>query len=431
MANGPGTNATTLPTGSNADGTAGPRPGAGEVQNQESQDQDGPSPVVGLVAQATGANPANDVNNGEQNNEDPNREWTPEEWASWNSGGWHGGTWGNVNNNWNYSNPNGQANGNQGGTAGGRNNYDARRKLSEKMLEECYARIKWEEKHQFHHPYFQKAISAHFKGVIPGTKKAENGAGSESPENKAAAAENRGETSPKSNPVPTPASPEAAILNGSGWLMRAAQGHTLNEVESDALLRPFTLEMLKNASETGDASLCHGTYQSKLGIIMETGGLCSMGRNHIHFFIHKPVEGGGKKVISGARSDADCYIHLDLAKCLQSGLKFYISENGVVLTSGTPGKGMLSSLYFDRVEAAENVNGESTPRGNAAADGDSGKSKLPLGPMSEYKHSESAIELYREDQGVMSTLGKLLQEGGAKSHLNLRRDGLNGLRFPR
>ena len=46
---------------------------------------------------------------------------------------------------------------------------------------------------------------------------------------------------------------------------------------------------------------------------------------------------GDKGVISGLRKSADVIIVLDLEKALNDGISFYLSQNGVVLSSGLNG----------------------------------------------------------------------------------------------
>lgn len=69
-----------------------------------------------------------------------------------------------------------------------------------------------------------------------------------------------------------------------------------------------------------------------------------MKRQHIHF-----AKGDlDKSIISGLRRDAEIHIYIDLNRALNDGLKFYESENGVVLTQGNE-KGLLEPKYFSKV----------------------------------------------------------------------------------
>lgn len=69
-----------------------------------------------------------------------------------------------------------------------------------------------------------------------------------------------------------------------------------------------------------------------------------MGRLHIH--LSKGTL--GSKVTSGVRNNVEIYIFIDLAKALTGGIKFYESENGVILTAGNE-HGFLTPNYFQKV----------------------------------------------------------------------------------
>ena len=56
-----------------------------------------------------------------------------------------------------------------------------------------------------------------------------------------------------------------------------------------------------------------------------------MGRLHIHFTFRLE---DGDKVLSGVRRECDAFVYVNLIKALESGLKFYLSENEVILCSG-------------------------------------------------------------------------------------------------
>ncbi|KAI9646206.1 tRNA 2'-phosphotransferase [Ciborinia camelliae] len=130
----------------------------------------------------------------------------------------------------------------------------------------------------------------------------------------------------KPNPaLPTPPSPSSE--NPSDWVIRANQGHSI-AIDSAALLVPITLEA-GNIPET----CVHGTYFAFYEEIVRSGGLKKMGRNHVHFGTGVPEDGG---VVSGMRGDAEVLVYVDVQKCLEEepGMKWWMSENGVVLTEG-------------------------------------------------------------------------------------------------
>lgn len=72
-----------------------------------------------------------------------------------------------------------------------------------------------------------------------------------------------------------------------------------------------------------------------------------MGRTHVHFSTGLPEEAGG--VISGMRADAELLVYVDVQRSLEDGAaKWWISDNGVVLTEGGE-KGMVETKYWKKV----------------------------------------------------------------------------------
>ncbi|XP_002980227.2 putative tRNA 2'-phosphotransferase [Selaginella moellendorffii] len=117
--------------------------------------------------------------------------------------------------------------------------------------------------------------------------------------------------------------------------IRANQGHTMDVVQTTELLRE-----IKSADEV---PVCvHGTFRNNFRGIRKTG-LKRMKRNHIHFATGLPQDG----VISGMRSNCEVLIYLDLAKAMKDGMKFFMSENGVVLTEGFDG--VVPREYFEKI----------------------------------------------------------------------------------
>ena len=51
------------------------------------------------------------------------------------------------------------------------------------------------------------------------------------------------------------------------------------------------------------------------------------------------------------RTSSQVFIFINLQKALDADIKFFMSDNGVVLTEGD-GKGFLSPEFFERVENA-------------------------------------------------------------------------------
>jgi 2'-phosphotransferase len=107
------------------------------------------------------------------------------------------------------------------------------------------------------------------------------------------------------------------------WMIRANQGHSI-KIENEGHLEPIT-------QDTVPDKVLHGTYFAFWGKIVESGGLKPMGRNHVHCSTGTPVEG----VMSGMRKDAELIIEVDVRRSMEEGgLKWWKSDNGVILTGG-------------------------------------------------------------------------------------------------
>lgn len=136
------------------------------------------------------------------------------------------------------------------------------------------------------------------------------------------------------------------------FLIRANQGHSL-KVEAEGLLTPITAA---NAPET----VVHGTTHSAWCLIVASGGLKPMGRNHAHFASGLPpgfksvidegkVDGVAAPVISGMRNSSTVLMFLDLKKAMDEGVEFWLSDNGVILSAGNA-EGLIPLQFFKRVE---------------------------------------------------------------------------------
>jgi len=121
-----------------------------------------------------------------------------------------------------------------------------------------------------------------------------------------------------------------------GWYIRANQGHSIKCVNAEELL---TRIRLSDASKL--PVVCHGTFLRHWNSILDTG-LSSMKRNHIHFVPSDCLDGGN--VISGMRYECQLLIYIDLKAALKDGIKFYVSANNVILSSGIGG--VLPPRYF-------------------------------------------------------------------------------------
>ncbi|KAJ4362029.1 tRNA 2'-phosphotransferase [Neocucurbitaria cava] len=149
----------------------------------------------------------------------------------------------------------------------------------------------------------------------------------------------------------------------SDYLIRANQGHSI-KVDAEGLLDPIT-EEAGNIPET----VVHGTDEPAWRLILKSGGLRRMGRNHIHFASGLPAgfkslesstgsteENTAAPVISGMRKNSSILIYIDISAALAAGIKFFKSENGVILTEGNE-QGFLPYEFFKRVESRKKDGG--------------------------------------------------------------------------
>ncbi|KAF3163488.1 hypothetical protein TWF106_006053 [Orbilia oligospora] len=135
----------------------------------------------------------------------------------------------------------------------------------------------------------------------------------------------------------------------SHYFIRANQGHSIS-IQDDLLLQPLDEQNVPN--------ICvHGTYYSALTLILQSGGLKKMGRTHIHCAaglpkasVHPETGEEIPAVLSGMRFDAEVLFYIDILKGVQDGLKFWRSDNGVILTTGREGEDCLPMDYVLRVE---------------------------------------------------------------------------------
>jgi 2'-phosphotransferase len=168
----------------------------------------------------------------------------------------------------------------------------------------------------------------------------------------------------------------------SHFLIRATQGHSIKTVDSAALLERLSLRDEGCLGDRAPVStdlpdtVVHGTYCSSWPLILASGGLRRMNRNHVHFATGpsldevlpycrdgtlasttKTEKEMKPMVISGMRSSAEILIYIDLKKALAAGCPFWRSENGVVLSEGVdpaPGgegsqRGLVPMEFFDIV----------------------------------------------------------------------------------
>ncbi|KAK0772820.1 tRNA 2'-phosphotransferase [Friedmanniomyces endolithicus] len=144
------------------------------------------------------------------------------------------------------------------------------------------------------------------------------------------------------------------------YLIRANQGHSLKLSDDSGLLTPITAANLP-------AAAVHGTTHAAWPLIVASGGLKAMGRNHVHFASGLPSgfksladsESDGAAatttvtvdapVISGMRNSSTILMFLDLDKALAAGVKLGVSDNGVILSEGNA-DGLVPLEVLKRVE---------------------------------------------------------------------------------
>ena len=125
--------------------------------------------------------------------------------------------------------------------------------------------------------------------------------------------------------------------NKDKFQIRANQGHSIQSV---------TVELQKiDSAKSLSHEVIHGTFRKNWPLILESGGLNRMKRNHIHFAKGLPGDSG---VISGMRQNAEVRIYIDIEKAISDGFEFFESSNGVILCAGDA-NGTLPTKYFKRV----------------------------------------------------------------------------------
>ncbi|PPR03781.1 hypothetical protein CVT24_007523 [Panaeolus cyanescens] len=121
------------------------------------------------------------------------------------------------------------------------------------------------------------------------------------------------------------------------WWIKANQGHSIKTVQLE-------LQPIHSLADVPSGIVVHGTTRAAWKLIAQSG-LSKMNRNHIHL----AQDVTGKGVVSGMRNSSQVLIFINLTKALEAGLKFFLSDNGVVLTEGDE-RGFLDREFFDRVE---------------------------------------------------------------------------------
>ncbi|PAV19632.1 trna phosphotransferase 1 [Pyrrhoderma noxium] len=120
------------------------------------------------------------------------------------------------------------------------------------------------------------------------------------------------------------------------WWIRANQGHSIKEVDLE----------FQEIVDAGQIPMAvHGTNQKAWETIQKEG-LSPMNRTYIHLAQHWGHIKGCN--IPGLRNRSNVLIYIDVDRAIRSGIKFYLSANGVVLTKGDE-TGYLRPEFFMRV----------------------------------------------------------------------------------
>lgn len=122
--------------------------------------------------------------------------------------------------------------------------------------------------------------------------------------------------------------------------IRANQGHSINVQNLDLI----------EITDSSQIPICvHGTYHEAWNIIKKEG-LNKMARNHIHFAQGLP----NQNVTSGMRINSQIAIYLNVEKAMNDGIKFYKSQNGVILSSGDLNGTILPKYFKDVIDMRTN-----------------------------------------------------------------------------
>jgi len=161
--------------------------------------------------------------------------------------------------------------------------------------------------------------------------------------------------------------------------IRANQGHSIKDVQSNQLLSLLTKQELSNPQ----LSIIHGTTRKAWEGYIIHEGLKRMTRNHIHFATSVPSSSSSSSssseavdgmedevpiptndshhhhtkvtpvIKSGIRTKSEIYIYINGTKCALDNVPFYQSDNGVILTAGMNEGGVLPMKYFAKVVDAQ------------------------------------------------------------------------------
>lgn len=134
-------------------------------------------------------------------------------------------------------------------------------------------------------------------------------------------------------------------------LICATQGHSITTI------RP-TGDVLQEITDVAELPhrLIHGTKISKLLLILQTGAIKKLDRNHVH--LSPGIPGSDTQVVSGMRPSSNVHIHLRLDQQLLTQIKLFKSLNDVYLTPNDIPLSLFQKVVVRRPKNAEKIGEE-------------------------------------------------------------------------
>ena len=140
-----------------------------------------------------------------------------------------------------------------------------------------------------------------------------------------------------------------ALLEDDGVLfLRANQGHSSSGVDDELLLQRLD-ERTAFALGGGSGLAVHGTASKSWPLIVASGGLLRMTRNHVHMapYLASALRSRPTRPqAAGLRTNSEVLILVDVVGAIRAGIPMFYSQNGVVLTPGQGEEGLLPVEHF-------------------------------------------------------------------------------------
>lgn len=139
------------------------------------------------------------------------------------------------------------------------------------------------------------------------------------------------------------------VVDTASDSIAATQGHSLQLKPDESVLAPVT-----DVAELPQ-QLIHGTNVRNCTLIVQSGKLSPMNRNHVH--LSAGIVGQDKDVVSGMRASSNVYIYIKRDAETLAHLRLFKSLNNVYLCENE-----IPLQYFDRVE----IRGSRDPEGQTS-----------------------------------------------------------------